>query len=144
MPFLCFRVQHCKYSMFMSLLSKNEIILRVYISRVDLENIFVEKFAQSISLFSLVLSYGEPCLQDVQCSTTVPGAICESAKKKGREITTKSPDVEAKDKKTEKEKEKVCSCGQGNHYRFGRCFKKKRKTRDDSSLSPLLHKDGLD
>ncbi|XP_014485702.1 PREDICTED: prion-like-(Q/N-rich) domain-bearing protein 25 [Dinoponera quadriceps] len=49
-----------------------------------------------------ILSYGEFCSQDVQCSATVPGAIC-----------------------FEQDENKICACAKEDHYRFGRCFKKK-------------------
>ncbi|XP_032683723.1 prion-like-(Q/N-rich) domain-bearing protein 25 [Odontomachus brunneus] len=51
------------------------------------------------------LPYGESCSQNIQCSVIVPGAICAAVKQDSGN--------------------KICTCDEKDHYRFGRCFKKK-------------------
>ncbi|XP_011878764.1 PREDICTED: prion-like-(Q/N-rich) domain-bearing protein 25 [Vollenhovia emeryi] len=67
-----------------------------------------------IDLCMPVLSFGEPCSFDAQCSAVTKDAICSTLKK--NETDTESTTVA---------ESRMCICSTEDHYRFGRCFKKR-------------------
>lgn len=69
----------------------------------------------------LVSSFGESCSLDIQCYNVTRGAICATIKQSQNDTTN----IMESDVNTEN---KVCTCSKEDHYRFGRCFKKKCKT----------------
>lgn len=68
----------------------------------------------------LVLSFGESCSLDIQCSVNVTGAICASIEESKNDIA----DTIELPKTAEL---KICTCSKEDHYKFGKCFKKKCK-----------------
>lgn len=69
----------------------------------------------------LVSSYGGKCSADIQCSINITRAIC--AKTAGRK--------DGKDVAPGATESGICVCSEGNHYRHGKCLKKRRKRRND-------------
>nr|XP_012221305.1 PREDICTED: prion-like-(Q/N-rich) domain-bearing protein 25 [Linepithema humile] len=61
-----------------------------------------------------ILSFGESCSLDIQCSVNVTDAICAS--KNNITDTIELPKTA---------ENKTCTCSKENHYKFGKCFKKK-------------------
>lgn len=57
--------------------------------------------------FPSVVTFGEPCEKDVQCSAAVTGAVCSIS----NNSTTNG----------------TCACIEGYHNRFNKCFKRKGK-----------------
>lgn len=72
----------------------------------------------------LVSLFGEPCLLDIQCSAVTMGAICSTTEKNDNDTAgvTESTYVSVTTSSN------VCICNKKDHYRFGRCFKKRCKT----------------
>jgi len=59
----------------------------------------------------LVLSLGESCSLDIQCSANI--TICANKNDKIELLKTAE--------------NKICTCSEEDHYKFGKCFKKKCK-----------------
>jgi len=64
-----------------------------------------------------VSSYDEPCSLDIQCSN-VSGAICASKQVEKAAAAGESLEVESK----------VCTCGEDDYYKSGKCLRKRCKT----------------